>query len=224
VLNPDWKAWSQQTVPSTIFWSEFDSWLHVPGAPTHTLNSQQVIFLFPALTQSVANKEILQPVLQYGAGGPFTGGGNYWTFYYFYIDINGNAFNSTPSGALPVGDYVETEMSAEDCNTSGVCSWNLYYNLNGTGWDWWGVVGDVELDTIWTGVAESYRLTNCNQYPSGPFTTDHFVLNYSSTSVPNYKYPYPLTSLAPTPGIYDGSPECTAYGASYSSGIQTITY
>lgn len=139
----------------------------VPSNPSSTSN--QTIFYFPGLENTVGTLSIIQPVLQWGVAGSPAFGGNSWTIASWYVDATGVAMHSTPKTVSP-GTIIDGQMSGTKCTASGSCTWRIT-----TGARIGGVVNGISTTLTPTtsnkvynyavpAALEAYNITACNRY------------------------------------------------------------
>ena len=165
-------SWVNQTgSPISLFSTR---WL-VPKAPS--TQSGQTIFIFNGLSDSTQNN-IVQPVLQWGAGAP--GGGNYWAVASWYVDPNGNAYYSS---LVPVqeGDVLAGSISLMS-QSAGALSYQCeFVGIAGTQLP---VLNIAQL-SVAAETLEAYQISACSDYPSSPSTSMTSIdLRTSGASVP----------------------------------------
>ncbi len=133
------------------------SWL-VPPAPA--TQSRQTIFIFIGLADS-AQDDIVQPVLQWGAGAP--GGGNYWAVSNWYVDANGQAYYSS---LVPVqeGDALVGRIVLTDQSGGSFSYQSEFVGVAGTALP---VLNLAEL-IIASETLEAYQISTCSDYPNSP--------------------------------------------------------
>jgi hypothetical protein len=147
----------------------------VPKAPA--TQSRQTVFIFNGLSDSAQNN-IVQPVLQWGAGAP--GGGNYWAVASWYVDPNGNAYYSS---LVPVqeGDVLVGTISRLSQSPGSFSYQSEFVGIAGTELP---ALNISEL-TVATETLEAYQISACSDYPSSSNTSMTSIdLRTNGASVP----------------------------------------
>ena len=104
--GPAWIVDALQDDVSGGGFSYFATNWSVPSAPTNP--GDVLLYYWPGL-EDQAMGDVLQPVLQYGAG-PY-GGGEYWLFQSWFVSGDGTVLVGDQTAAIPVGTAVWGSMA-----------------------------------------------------------------------------------------------------------------
>ena len=156
-------------------WITYASWANTTGQPISLFStswtvppapatqSGQTIFIFNSLADA-AQDDIVQPVLQWGAGAP--GGGNYWAV---ASPQRRKAFPNCSSTLVPVdeGRPLGGKITLTDQSGGSFSSLAEFESIPGTALP---VQNITELVTA-TETLEAYQLSACSDYPNSPGTS-----------------------------------------------------
>jgi len=160
-------AFIYATGPFSYFYGTWD----VPSNPQN--ENDQTVFFFTGL-EDATNKDIIQPVLQWGPSA--AGGGDYWGVASWYVNSNGNALVSR---LLSVNNGV-------------TITGNMTLAADGT---WWVVttfpgyytqifLNNLDTLSFASTTLEAYNIANCEDYPSDGSIT------FNDMSLKNGNAPY----------------------------------
>jgi len=215
-----WMEWTwanAQTIGGLSYYSSFESTWRVPPVPFPNSSLQ---YYFPSIQSPT---EILQPVLQYGNNGYFSGVA--WMLASWWVDSNNNYFYSTPI-AVSAGDEIfgqilivqpavvffapRYRIVSRD-NTNGMSS-TLTVNIRGP------------FNTIQGGVLETYGLISCTYYPNhGTPMSIQFYNERVTQAGPNWNS-FNVVTPAWTDNITGSpSPYCN-YAVLHTGNSTTLTF
>jgi hypothetical protein len=205
--------------PATSGWIEYAdsvalgpvSYFHaqwtVPPAPAVT---DATIYFFPGLeNRSSLNTPILQPVLGWNQYGGPAG----WSLMSWDCCTQGTYY-SAPIAAV-AGASVSGDLTGSSCNASGVCaSWQIVsHNLSTGKSTTLTATPGLAMDFVFSGVLETYGVSQCTQLPGHGVTFSGFAIAAASGT--------PLGIPTWSTHAFSASPSC-GYGATSTGSSVTM--
>lgn len=153
--GPAWIVDGMQENPNAF--SFFSTNFTVPPAPVN--NDGVLIYLWPG-TETEAESDVVQPVLQYGPAGD--GGGLYWIYASWYVSGDGTVLTSTPTAAIPVGAplYGSIALVGDNYVSTGIAP-----GVSGSPTVLSVATSEAQVQTRAYITVEIYSLETCDQTP-----------------------------------------------------------